>query len=127
MGPKNCLDSLEPHDTVTDADKRVQTFEDFNSCLICVFSGLKSLKLISHGSSSVLISVLWTLGLWQNSIGGTSASTGGHFNEPYVLVTIPIYQKLNADIVLRITMYKMFTRCLHRDKYESIYYKNNKG
>ncbi|CAN5965713.1 unnamed protein product [Sphagnum jensenii] len=76
---------------------------------VCVFSYV----LVNTGNENADVSLLFT---WANSIGGTSASTGGHFNEPYVLVTIPIYQKLNADIVLRITMYKMFTRCLHRDK-----------
>jgi len=32
------------------------------------------------------VSLLFT---WANSVGGTSASTGGHYNEPYVLVTYP--------------------------------------
>jgi hypothetical protein len=44
------------------------------------------LQLINTGKESADVSLLFT---WANSVGGTSASTGGHYNEPYVLVTYP--------------------------------------
>jgi non-lysosomal glucosylceramidase len=49
---------------------------------VCVFS----YTLINTGKESADVSLLFT---WANSVGGTSASTGGHYNEPYVLVTYP--------------------------------------
>jgi non-lysosomal glucosylceramidase len=44
---------------------------------VCVFSYV----LVNTGNENADVSLLFT---WANSIGGTSASTGGHFNEPYV-------------------------------------------